>query len=98
MKYSLIDQLFKKRCLLIHNALHNQNITAIQIANEKYTIQIGKAGVRYLVWNNHTFMQENPKFTNWISREAATGNNVTWIIRPNKIRWGLLINSNLIKE
>lgn len=89
-----MDALTTKRYRLIDRAIHLGDRDSITIANESLPVNTAKNGLRYITWEDKTFIQQDPQRNTQYGR-LAKKKRITRIMRSGGQRWGLMIDGDI---
>ena len=89
------DNLNEEEILKIHNAIHDQETSFVELRGKKYDIAAGKAGCRFVRIEEQglTFIEQNKQKDDKYARMALDGKTITWIVRAGK--WGLIVDNDI---
>jgi len=89
------NKLSEEEILKIHNAIHDPEISQVEIKGKNHNIATGKAECRYVKLEDQgwTFIQQNKQKDDKYARMAIEGKSITWIVRSGK--WGLIVDNHI---
>ena len=84
--------------MMIHSVLHDQTKRGVSFNSKPIYIKTGNNDCRYISYDGKTFMEQNHTKSSKYAAMAVKGDKITWVMRPNKLPWGLIINNTIERE
>ena len=83
----------KNAIILLHQAIHDKDLSSVHIDENMYSVQTTPRGLRYINYHGVRFMQQNPLKSGRWAKMARSGVKITWaMIQP---AWLQIINGKI---